>query len=95
MERALLQKTGVTFTYAGDTPEIFCTYPSIRLDYKSLPISTSCSSAGVLSMEPSLVNHVLGIQSGGCGAPRAGEHTFLSHVEVMIERRRWSRLIAP
>lgn len=84
MERALLQGTGTTCTYAGDTPGIFCTYPSVRLDYKSLPISTSCSPTGVLSMEQSPVNHVLGIQSGGCGAPQAGEHTFLSHMEIMI-----------
>lgn len=35
-------------------------------------------------MERSPVNHVLGIQSGGCGAPQAGEHTYLSHMEIMI-----------
>lgn len=84
MGRVLLQRTGTAVTHAGDTPGMFCTHPSVRLDYKFLSISTSCSPTGVLSIESCPVNHVLGTQSGGCGAPWARESIFPSHVEVMI-----------
>jgi len=84
MDRVLLPRTGTAFTHAGDTPGMFCTYPSVRLDYKFLSISASCSPIGVLFMEPAPVSHVLGTQSGGRGAPRAGEGIFLSHMEGMV-----------